>query len=185
MYLTTNASSAAIDRAASAWLDRQTDDHQRSVDRLSDEDIEELNDVVDAESLEDVRHDMRVVWREAIDTLGGLNPQRLPVVENGKLSFRSLPVVLAAAREHSNVYVLLAEILRGASPEALHLHLRTAWIDANAQALAEVGWTALTNDRYPLAAPSRVEVESAPLESGDNAGVPSFTEVTSRVVRHD
>ena len=83
---------------------------------------------------------LRVVWRQALQTLGGLNPQLLPVVESGQLVMRSLPEIIGLFNETAHSCTLLADVLRGAPIEALHHELRTAWIKGNGVALVRKGW---------------------------------------------
>lgn len=113
---------------------------------LTDDQIDAINaeaqEQASAEMLEDVRHDMRVVWNEALASPGALNPRKLPIVTDGKLVMLSFPEVLALCGETNFTYVMLADILRGISPDTLHIHLRSTWVDGYVEALAEMGWRA-------------------------------------------
>lgn len=115
-------------------------------DRLTDDQIEQLTDEADmavsTERLEDTKHDMHCAWERARFWAGGLNPPKLPIVAEGKLALLSFPEVLALCGETNFTYVALADIFRGASPDALQLHLRGVWVDGYCQKLADMGWTA-------------------------------------------
>lgn len=135
-------SPAAIARAAALFPRQLTG--AATDDRLTDDQIEAFTDAADVaasvEELEDVRHDMRLIWARAVESQGGLNHQCLPVIEHSLLVFKSLPEVIALCGEKSYLYVLLADVFRGVSADDLELHVRTAWIDRNDQALADAGW---------------------------------------------
>ncbi len=103
---------------------------------------DDLEPITDAEHLIDVQSDMRDAWERARFWAGSLNPPKLPIVEGGKLILLSFPEVLALCGETNHLYVMLADVFRGASPDALQHHLRQTWIDGYAQELAAMGWSA-------------------------------------------
>jgi hypothetical protein len=105
-------------------------------------DLDDLDEITDAERLEDVKADMRTEWERARFWYGSLNPPKLPIVTDGKLTLLSFPEVLALCGETNHLYVMLAEVFRGANPDALQAHLRNVWIDGYCQQLADIGWNA-------------------------------------------
>lgn len=115
-------------------------------DQLTDDQIEALNDEAEVQAstelLEDVRADMLSEWERARFWAGGLNPPKLPVIVEGKLEMQSFPQVLALCGETNHLYVMLADLFRGETPDALQLHLRSTWVDGYAEALADAGWRA-------------------------------------------
>lgn len=114
--------------------------------RFTDTQIEQFTDQADAaarlESTDEMRHALRVVWNEALASLGRLNPRRLPIVAGGKVALVSLPEVLTLCGETNHLYVLLADVLRGANADVLHIHLRSAYVEAFAEQLVNAGWAA-------------------------------------------
>ena len=115
-------------------------------DRLSDEQIEQLTDEADmaasAERLEDVQHDMRVEWQHALDNQHLPSTPKLPTVVGGKLVLVPVTELVGTLMETCRAVQLLCDALRTGDLHALHLQLRTDWIDGNAQELADMGWTA-------------------------------------------
>ena len=113
-------------------------------DRLTDEEIEQITDQADtaarAEAVDDMRHTLRVLWNEALAALGGLNPPKLPVVADGQVVMLSFPEVLSLCGETNHLYVLLADVLRGANADVLHIHLRSTYVDGYAEQLVDAGW---------------------------------------------
>ncbi len=112
--------------------------------RFTDAQIEQFTDQADAaarlEALDDMRHALRIVWNEALASLGRLNPRKLPIVAGGKVALISLPEVLTLCGETNHLYVLLADVLRGANADVLHIHLRSAYIERVAEQLVDLGW---------------------------------------------
>lgn len=115
-------------------------------DRLTDDQIEQLTDEADraasAERLIDCQHDMRVEWQFALDHMHALTQPKLPTIDGGKLVMVPVTELVGTLMETCRAAELLCDALRTGDLHALHLHLRTDWLDANAQGLADCGWQA-------------------------------------------
>lgn len=111
---------------------------------FTDRQIEQFTDQADAaarlELVDDMRHTLRVIWNEALASLGRLNPRKLPIVAGAQVALISLPEVLTLCGETNHLYVLLADVLRGANADVLHIHLRSAYIERVAAQLVDLGW---------------------------------------------
>ena len=115
-----------------------------AVARFTDAQIEQFTDQADEASrldaVDDMRHTLRVIWNEALASLGRLNPRKLPIVAGGKVVLVSLPDVLTLCGETNHLYVLLADVLRGANADVLHIHLRSTYVEGFAEKLVDLGW---------------------------------------------
>ncbi len=116
------------------------------IDRMSDDEleaaIESEVEAASAEELEDVRHDMRTSWQEAIDGQHALSTPKLPTVDGKRLVMVPVTELVGTLMETQWSVQLLADALRTGDTTKLHLHLRTMWIDGYSDELARMGWKA-------------------------------------------
>lgn len=115
-------------------------------DRLTDDQVETLNDEADkaahAEALEDVQHELRRQWARAIEHQNALSTPRVPTVDGQRVVMVPITVVVGDLLDAQWSVQLVADALRTGDTTNLHLHLRTTYVDAYAHDLAKLGWRA-------------------------------------------
>lgn len=107
---------------------------------LFDDKLRALTAGMNAIALDDVKHEMREAWRCAVDNHNALSTPMLPFVTNGLLCKVSVRVLIGELMDTHWATELLTDALRTGNTIPLHTHLRTMWIDANAQQLLALGW---------------------------------------------